>query len=342
MVRLLPVQEAVGLALCHDLTRIVPGEFKGAAFKRGHIIHSDDIPILLDMGKEHIYVVDTMDMVHEDEAAQRLARAAAGDGLVFDNPSEGKVTMRSDKLGLLKVNTKALLEVNSIEQVIFSTLHNNQIVSSGKIVAATRVVPLFVQEETIKAADQVCRSNYPLITISRLRSMKVGIVTTGSEVYSKRISDGFGPVISRKLDVLGSQILSQIIVNDEKGMISQAIKKLIGDGAEMIMVTGGMSVDPDDQTPSGIKEAGGQIISYGAPVLPGSMFLLAYLDGIPVLGLPACIIHSPATVLDLLLPRLLAGERLERKDIIELGHGGLCCNCRQCSFPECGFGKCGY
>jgi len=339
LLKQVPVHQAIGMTLCHDITRVIPGIYKGVGFKKGHIIQSDDIPLLLDMGKEHIYVWDNQNMVHEDEAAQRIAQSAAGEGLVSIPVGEGKVNLVSVYPGLLKIDTSALHEINSIDQILIATLHNNQWTPQNKIVAGTRVIPLLVEKEKVKKAEEICQLSYPLLTIKPLKVMNIGMVTTGSEIYYGRIPDAFGPVVTRKIDCMGSRISRQIIVTDDKEMIAQAIHTLLNEGVEMIVVTGGMSVDPDDRTPGGIEAAGGQIAAYGAPVLPGSMFMIAYLGKIPVLGLPACVLHASVTVFDLLLPRLLAGETLERRDLIDLGHGGLCSICPDCHFPDCGFGK---
>ncbi|NPV92484.1 MAG: molybdopterin-binding protein [Firmicutes bacterium] len=336
----IPVREAVGMVLCHDITQIIPRVIKGPAFKKGHIIQSEDIPILLEMGKEHIYVWETREgRVHENEAAERLARAAAGEGITFSAPNEGKVTLTASRGGLLKINTPALIKINSIDQVIFSTRHTDQVVGEGKAVAGTRVIPLVIDEEKIRKAEEICQKAFPLIEVKPLKRIKVGLVTTGSEVYHGRIKDGFGPVVARKVEALGSRVMRQILVSDDVDMIVEAIKDLLGEGADMIAVTGGMSVDPDDRTPAGVKAAGGRIVAYGAPTLPGSMFMLAYIGKTPVLGLPGCVMYSRTSIFDLVLPRLLAGEKVTRRDIVKLGHGGMCVDCQDCRFPDCSFGK---
>ncbi|MGI6712077.1 MAG: molybdopterin-binding protein [Bacillota bacterium] len=334
------VYDSVGMVLCHDLTQIIPGKFKGCAFKKGHIIRQEDIPQLLDMGKEHLYVWDLKQgFVHENDAALRIARAAAGKGISISEPKEGKVELCASSPGLLKINTDALFRVNEQDKVMFATIHSNQTVPAGKVVGGTRVIPLVVDSETLEGAEKLCRDNYPLIEVKPFRSIKVGVVTTGSEVYKGRIEDKFGPVIFQKIEELGSTILRQIFVPDSVSMISESILKLIEEGAEMIAVTGGMSVDPDDLTPAGIKKAGGNIVTYGAPVLPGAMFMLAYIGQIPVLGLPGCVMYHKTSIFDLVVPRILAGETLTIKDISRFAHGGLCIRCTECRYPDCAFGK---
>jgi hypothetical protein len=334
------VYDSVGMVLCHDLTQIIPGKFKGSAFKKGHIVQQEDIPRLLDMGKEHLYVWDLKQgFVHENDAALRIARAAAGNGINLSEPKEGKVELRASSPGLLKINTDALFRVNEQDKVMFATIHSNQTVQAGKVVGGTRVIPLVVDSETLEGAEELCRDNYPLIEVKPFRSMKVGVVTTGSEVYKGRIEDKFGPVIFQKTEELGSTILRQIFVPDSLSMISESILTLIEEGAEMIAVTGGMSVDPDDLTPAGIKKAGGNIVTYGAPVLPGAMFMLAYIGQIPVLGLPGCVMYHKTSIFDLVVPRILAGETLTIKDISRFAHGGLCIGCKECRYPDCAFGK---
>lgn len=335
-----PVREALGMVLCHDLTRIVPGGFKGAAFRKGHIIQREDIRQLLDMGKEHIYVLDLQDgMIHEDAAAIRIATAAAGQGIRLSGPGEGKVDLIAERDGLLKIDVETLYEVNAMEEVMLATLHSNQLVGSGKTVAGTRIIPLVIDESPIKRIEQLCRENAPLVQVLPLTPFETGIITTGSEVYHGRIKDQFGPVVRRKLEELGCPVLGQILVSDQVENIVKAIGDYLNKGARMITITGGMSVDPDDVTPAGIRAAGGRVVTYGAPVLPGAMFMLAYLGDVPVLGLPGCVMYHRTSIFDLVLPRILAGEELSRKDFIELAHGGLCVHCSECRYPDCGFGK---
>jgi molybdenum cofactor synthesis domain-containing protein len=338
--KMIPVREAVGAVLCHDLTRIVPGGIKGPAFSKGHILREEDIPTLLDMGKEHIYVWEMHPgLIHEDDAANRMARAAAGKGIELSAPKEGKVDLLAKVDGLLTVNVRALYEVNEEEEAVFVTLHTHQTVAVGRIVAGTRIIPLVIDEEKIGRIEDICRRNAPLIEIKPMRSLKVGIVTTGNEVYHGRIEDRFGPVVVRKIEELGCRSLGQVLVSDRVELIVEAIRKFLDEGAEMIAVTGGMSVDPDDITPAGIRASGGRVVTYGAPVLPGAMFMLAYIGQTPVLGLPGCVMYHDISIFDLILPRILAGEEITRTDIVKLAHGGLCGHCGECRYPNCTFGK---
>jgi molybdenum cofactor synthesis domain-containing protein len=338
--RVVPVYEAAGMVLCHDLTEIVPGKVKSRAFKKGHIVRREDIPKLLDIGKEHLYVWEINDnVVHENDAALRIAQAVGGPGICMDEASEGKVQLRADMTGLLKINTQALEEINEIEQVAVPTLHTNQRVVTGKVVAGCKIIPLVMDVLQVQKIEEICAAHFPLITVKAFRPLKVGVVTTGNEIYYGRITDQFGPVLERKFSELGSTIIRQIFVPDDAKLIAEAIHQLLREGAELIVTTGGMAVDPDDVTPQGIRESGGHIVSYGAPTLPGSMFMLAYLGKVPVLGLPGCVMFHKNTIFDLMVPRILAGEELTRRDIIRLAHGGLCTNCEECRYPDCAFGK---
>ncbi|MHB1126492.1 MAG: molybdopterin-binding protein [Bacillota bacterium] len=334
------VEKAVGMVLCHDITKIIPGEFKGQAFKKGDVIREQDIPDLLRLGKRHIFVWEYAEgTLHENEAALRIATAAANGGVTLTEPKEGKVNLVARRRGLLKVNADALEEVNDIEQVVLSTMHNHQVVDEGDVVAGTRVIPLVISEEKIKMVEQICRNVRGLVEVKAFQEIKVGIVTTGYEVYSGKIEDKFGPVVKSKLAAYNSVVLDQVIVPDDRAKIADAIKMFIKNGAELIITTGGMSVDPDDSTPAGIRSTGAVTVTYGAPVLPGSMLLLAYLDGVPILGLPGCVMYSKTTIFDLLLPRIMAGEKISRREIVRLGHGGLCHECQDCRYPSCSFGK---
>jgi len=325
------VQDAVGLRLGHDLTRIVPGEFKGRAFAKGHVIEESDIPLLLDIGKEHIYILDVPDgWVHEEDAALRMARATAGEHLELTEPSEGKVALKSTVLGLAKIDETFVHMANEIEHVVFSTILNNAVVRPGTALAATRVVPLLVEEATVARFETLAQQHRyrtnaaPIVAVKPFRSLKAGVVTTGSEVATGRIEDKFGPVLRDKLAALGSEVVEQRFSKDDADAIVEHIQHYRRVGVDIILVTGGMSVDPDDRTPGAIKKAGADIVSYGTPMLPGSMMLFGYLPGgVPIFGLPGAVIYEPYTSFDALLPRVCADERIERADIVTMGYGGL-------------------
>lgn len=330
------VEEAVGTVLAHDLTQIIPGEFKGSRFKKGHVIAQEDIPVLLSMGKKHLYVIDpATDDVHEEEAARRIATAAAGENITLVEKGEGKVELHAAVDGLLKIDTDALENLIGDDAVMFAAIHQNVVVRQGELLAGTRVIPLFVKESVVARAESIGT----FIRVVPLRNMRVGLVTTGSEIYHGLIQDKFGDVLRRKFASYGSTVIEQLFADDDDQMIADCIRRLKQAGAELIAVTGGMSVDPDDRTPAGIRCAGVKIETYGAPVLPGAMFLLGYLDEVPVVGLPGCVMYHGTSVFDLVVPRLLAGEHVTRRDIKKLGHGGLCRNCATCTYPNCGFGK---
>jgi molybdenum cofactor synthesis domain-containing protein len=334
------VEDAAGTILAHDLTKIVPGEFKGAAFKKGHVIQPEDIDELKNMGKNHIFVLEmTPDTLHEDDAAQRIAEAAAGDGIILTKPSEGKISFKAAERGLLKINLEALESINDIDMVIISTLHNNTVVDPGKIVAGTRIIPLCIEKQSIEAVEEICCRLGKVVSIKRLASLRTGIVVTGTEVYEGRITDKFGPVLTQKLEDYGCILTELVYAPDNKERIRAAIEGQIKEGAQIILVSGGMSVDADDVTPAAIREVSDRIITYGAPVLPGAMFMLGYRKDIPIVGIPACGMYHKITVFDIVFPRMLAGEKLTRKDITQLGHGGLCQNCEICRYPNCTFGR---
>ena len=333
------VYDAIGMVLAHDLTQILPGEFKGSKFKKGHVVVPEDIEVMLSMGKRHLFVVDKEDTdIHEDEAAMRIATAAAGKGIKLVAPGEGKIELVAEYDGLLKINTAMLNQLIDQDEIMFASIHENQLVKKGQKVAGTRVIPLFVNESIVLGAEKVCQAGH-MVEVLPLKQTKIGVVTTGNEVYTGKIKDAFGPVLVKKFGDLGSIVMKQVFADDDENMIADCIKQLIAEGADMIGVTGGMSVDPDDKTPTGIRAAGGHIITYGAPVLPGAMFMLAYIGNVPVVGLPGCVMYSRVSIFDLIVPRILAGEIPTRTDIKKLAHGGLCQNCEVCTYPNCGFGK---
>ena len=339
MMKAVPVQDSVGMVLCHDMTRIIPGQEKGPAFKKGHVVTPGDIPDLLDMGKEHVYVLHLeKGQVHENEAAERIAAAAAGPGLTLSRVCEGRINMRAEA-GLLHVNVDALMRINSIDEVVLSTLHSGQQITEPRDVAGTRVVPLVIDEKKIEAVEAICAETGPVVQVKPFKCFKVGVVTTGSEVYTGRIKDKFGPVIRKKFAKLGSEVMGQRLVSDDPEMTTAAIQAFLDEGAEMVVVTGGMSVDPDDQTPASIRATGAEVVTYGAPTFPGVMFMLAYKGDVPVMGLPGCVMYYRASIFDLVVPRILAGERPSREDVVALAHGGFCAGCETCRYPVCAFGK---
>ena len=332
------VADAVGTVLCHDITRIVPGECKGPVFRKGHVVTKADIPVLLDVGKEHLFVYEQEPgMLHENDAAERIVDCVAGQNLIRSEPVEGKITLRSACHGLLRVDAGTLAAINGLGEIALATLHTMQEVRANQAVAGTRVIPLTVREEKIAAMERLVAS--PVIEVLPLRPVSVGIVTTGSEVFNGRIKDGFGPVLEKKCADWGCTIMGQKLTSDDVALTSAAIREFVEAGAGMVLVTGGMSVDPDDRSPLAIREAGARIAVYGAPMFPGAMFLLAHIGAVPVLGLPGCVMYHKASIFDLVVPRLLAGLEVTATDIAALGHGGFCASCPECAYPLCSFGK---
>lgn len=334
------IEDAVGCILSHDVTKIVPGEFKGRLFKKGHVIKEEDIPKLLDIGKEHIYVWEQKEgELHENDAAIRIKDLVLGEGCsISEEIKEGKIDFFAARQGVLKVNKDELLKLNLLGEIIVATMHDNTPVKVGEKIGATRVIPLIIDEKKILQAEKII--NEKIISVKEIKPKKAVLITTGNEVYKGRIKDAFLPVMKEKLEYYGSEIVRQVILPDNKEKITENILKAIDeDKVDMIICTGGMSVDPDDVTPSAIKDCNGEIVTYGAPVLPGAMFLLAYYKNIPILGVPSCAMYSKRTIFDLVLPRVLADEKLSLEDIAMYGNGGMCLNCEICSFPHCSFGK---
>lgn len=337
-------EEAVGHVICHDMTRIIKDKEKGPAFKKGHVVRPEDIPVLLSMGKEHLYVWEKDEnMLHEDEAAAILAAACRNKGMDLSEPREGKVELFARRAGLFVVDTKRLLAINSMEQMMIATRSSMQYVREGDKLAGTRIIPLVIEKEKMQRVSAIADVANPILEIRPMVRKRVGVVTTGGEVYYGRIQDTFTPVIEEKLKAYGAEIAHHILVPDEKEQILKALQEMGGAGVDMIVCTGGMSVDPDDMTPAAIRDSGAEIITYGAPVLPGAMFLLGYFsDGMPVMGLPGCVMYAKATIFDMMLPRILADVRVTREEIAALGNGGLCLNCPVCHYPNCAYGKGNY
>jgi len=338
--KLVNTTEAVGHILCHDLTQIIPGVSKDARFRKGHTVTEEDIPVLLSMGKEHLYVWElTEGVLHEDDAARRLLTLCKNENMSSTEPKEGKIELIADCDGLFKVDTEKLCAVNSQDEVMIATRHGNTAVHKGDKLAGMRVIPLVIEEEKLKAAEEAAGET-PLLSLVPFVKRTAAIVTTGSEVAKGIIKDAFTPVVVKKLEAYGISVIHHAIVGDEPEKVVAEILRAKESGAEIIICTGGMSVDPDDSTPGAIRASGARVVRYGAPVLPGAMLLIGYYeDGTPVLGLPGCVMYAKATIFDLILPRIAADDPITREEIARLGHGGLCLGCESCHFPICPFGK---
>ncbi len=334
--RKIKVEEAIGTMLGHDLTKIIPGEFKGAAYKKGQVVKPEDVEKLKAMGKHHIWVIDlTEKEIHEDEAAMRIARALAGDEVHFTGPTEGKMSLHAREKGLLKVDATLLETLNNHDDVVISTMRTNTVVEAETTVAATRILPLKTGVEVVEEIESICRDNGKVIQLKKLKPLKVGVLITGTEVYEGLIEDKFSNVLVKKLKELGGVILEIVFAPDEEDRIREEINSLVKHGAQLVLAAGGMSVDADDMTPKGIAGASTDVITYGAPVLPGAMLMLAYKNETPILGVPACAMYHKITALDLVLPRIFAGEKPTKREIKALGHGGLCQHCEICRYPIC-------
>lgn len=339
--KLMKTEEAVGQILCHDITQIIKGVMKDAVFRKGHVIREEDIPVLLSVGKDHIYIWENNEnMLHENDAAQILYDICKNEHMRPSKVKEGKIELIAECDGLFKIDAEKLKKINSLGEMMIASRHGNFAVKAGDKLAGTRVIPLVIEKEKMELAKEV-GGDTPIFKILPFQKKKVGIVTTGNEVFYGRIQDTFTPILEEKLSEYDVEIIGHEISNDDHENITACIKKLLEAGADMILCTGGMSVDPDDKTPLAIRNSGADIVTYGAPVLPGAMFLLAYYgeEKIPVMGLPGCVMYSKKTIFDLVLPRVMAGEVLVKSDLDVLGEGGLCLSCEICTFPNCGFGK---
>ncbi|WP_273395501.1 molybdopterin-binding protein [Thermophilibacter mediterraneus] len=349
--RLVRTEDAVGHVLCHDMTQILTGDdpgaprFKGPRFRKGHVVTPDDVPVLLSMGKRSLYVFELEpSMVHEDDAAARMAALVAGPGTRTSGaPSEGKINVLADRDGVLLVDSARLAAVNSVDEVMVATRRGGFPVREGDLLAGTRVIPLVIAEERLAAAEAAA-GGAPLLSVEPYRLRTAAVIATGSEVASGLIEDRFTPVMVEKLAAYGIETAMRATPGDERADVAAAIGEARAAGVDLVLCTGGMSVDPDDNTPGAIRAAGARVVAYGAPVLPGAMLLVGYLGGpdgreVPVLGVPGCAMYSRATVLDLVLPRIAAGVEIRRADLVALGEGGLCLGCAECAFPHCPFGR---
>ncbi len=341
MLKTVRVEDAIGMILAHDITEIRPGEFKGAAFRKGDIIHQKDLGHLKRLGKNHLYILDLdPDQVHENEAAIELAMALSGKGICFNkNPKEGKISLTAEHDGLFKVNVDTLIELNLISDVMCTSIHSNTPVKKNKRLAGLRAIPLIIKRDMLNKAIEICSTDSFLFEVKPFQHVNTRIIITGSEVYEGLIEDKFKNIISEKLKNYGLNANQTVFLPDDEDRIAETVEEAINDGIELIITTGGMSVDPDDVTRMGIRKAGVDQLYYGSSALPGAMLLLAYRENISIVGIPACGLFHKNTVFDLVLPRLLAGEKPNNFDLAKLAHGGLCQDCEECRFPNCSFGK---
>ncbi len=337
----LPIEEAIGKPLANDMTQIIPGKVKGPAFKRGHILREEDIPRLKDMGKAHVYVLDPdKGYIHEDDAAIALSNAYGGEEFERVGPSEGRINLKAKFRGLLKINLDLLTFINASGEIICSTIHQHTVCDEGVIVAATRIIPVAMDEEEFKRVLGRVKTEGPLLRLLPFVRKRVGVVVTGEEVFSGRIPDSSKKILSPKIEALGGRIVAHAVCPDDAEVIGETITRMVrGAACDLIITTGGLSVDPDDVTLEGIEKSGARVVSYGSPILPGAMFACAYLGKVPILGVPAAVFYFKATVLDIFLPRAMADDPITRDDVVALGHGGLCLNCKVCTYPVCPFGK---
>jgi len=334
------IYDAIGTVLAHDVTQILPGESKSARFKRGHVIREEDIPVLESCGKYNLYILDLDDRtIHEDDAAIRICEMAVGEGVHWSAPSEGKADLTADVAGILKVNVEALMRINSLGDISFATRKSTVPVKQGQKVAGTRIIPLTIDASRLDQVASIVRELGPVVSILPYKNVKVAAVVTGSEIMAGKIEDRFDDFVGQKIRDYSAELIVKDNAPDNADIIADKILSAKAAGAEVIILTGGLSIDADDVTRQGIRKAGTFIELYGTPVLPGAMFLMGDLDGITVLGLPACVFHSHITLFDLVFPRVLAGEKIAPEEIYALGHGGLCLDCPTCVFPNCSFGR---
>lgn len=338
--KLVKTEEAVGHILCHDITQIIKGVTKDAVFRKGHVVTEEDIPVLLSVGKEYLYIWENDEnMLHENDAAEILCQICKGDYLGRSGVKEGKIELIAEADGVLKINREKLVAINSMGQMMIASRHGDFPVKKGDKIAGTRVIPLVIEKEKMEKAKELAGEE-PIFHIRPFKLKTAGVITTGNEVLKGRIQDTFTNVIVEKLAEYGIEMVMHELTGDDTDVTTAAIRRMIEAGVDMVICTGGMSVDPDDRTPLAIKNTGADIVTYGAPVLPGAMFMLAYYEGkTPIMGLPGCVMYAKRTIFDLVFPRIATAEKLLAEDLNGLGEGGFCLNCKVCTFPNCGFGK---
>ena len=276
--KLMRTEDAVGQVLCHDITQIIRGVTKDAVFRKGHIIAPEDIPVLLSVGKDHIYVWENDEtMYHEDEAAEILRDICMNEGMSASKPKEGKIELTAARDGLFLVNREKLRAINSLGRMIDSHPSRRRRRRAGAKALRHEEYPAGHREGGHGAREGGRRARahtepqaHKAQGVRRRHHRQRGLLRA-------RIQDTFTPVIEEKMAEFGCEMIGHEVSNDEHERITGCINNLLDMGCELVLCTGGMSVDPDDMTPLAIKNTGADIVSYGAPVLPGAMFLLSYM-----------------------------------------------------------------
>lgn len=337
--KLIKTENAVGCVLCHDITQIIKGVTKDARFRKGHVITKEDIPVLLSIGKDNIYIYENDEnMMHENDAAKVLVSMCKNEYMSESDVKEGKIELKAETDGLLKVDKKKLFTVNSFGQMMIATRHGNTMVKKGDKLAGTRIIPLVIEKEKMERVKKEVGEG-SILKLMPFKHKKAALLTTGNEVYYHRIKDTFSETVMQKLDEFDVQIIDHVILPDDNELLTKTILEELEKGADIVICTGGMSVDPDDKTPLAIKNTGADVVSYGSPVLPGAMFMIAYMGEKVIMGLPGCVMYARRTIFDLALPRVMADDKITADELFSLGEGGLCLGCEVCTFPNCGFGK---
>ena len=337
--KLIKTENAVGCVLCHDITQIIKGVTKDARFRKGHVITKEDIPVLLSIGKDNIYIYENDEnMMHENDAAKVLVSMCKNEYMSESDVKEGKIELKAEADGLLKVDKKKLFTVNSFGQMMIATRHGNTMVKKGDKLAGTRIIPLVIEKEKMERVKKEVGEG-SILKLMPFKHKKAALLTTGNEVYYHRIKDTFSETVMQKLDEFDVQIIDHVILPDDNELLTKTILEELEKGADIVICTGGMSVDPDDKTPLAIKNTGADVVSYGSPVLPGAMFMIAYMGEKVIMGLPGCVMYARRTIFDLALPRVMADDKITADELFSLGEGGLCLGCKVCTFPNCGFGK---
>ena len=337
--KLIKTENAVGCVLCHDITQIIKGVTKDARFRKGHVITKEDIPVLLSIGKDNIYIYENDEnMMHENDAAKVLVSMCKNEYMSESDVKEGKIELKAEADGLLKVDKNKLFTVNSFGQMMIATRHGNTMVKKGDKLAGTRIIPLVIEKEKMERVKAEIGED-AILKLMPFKHKKAALLTTGNEVYYHRIKDTFSETVIQKLDEFDVQIIDHVILPDDNELLTKTILEELEKGTDIVICTGGMSVDPDDKTPLAIKNTGADVVSYGSPVLPGAMFMIAYMGEKVIMGLPGCVMYARRTIFDLALPRVMADDKITADELSSLGEGGLCLGCEVCTFPNCGFGK---
>ncbi|MCC6315368.1 MAG: molybdopterin-binding protein [Thermomicrobiales bacterium] len=289
-------------------------------FAKGHRLTAEDAATLAELDEPIHAVQLEPGEIHEDQAALRLAAAVAGPGLERRGPSQSRYNLVAAHKGQVRVDVDRLRAINRVPGMAVFTLHNRVATVPGKVVTGVKITPVATPESALVAAERIAAGE-PIVQVAPFQPLVVGVIS--SEGMSDRVRQRFRDIVTRKMGWYGARVLRFVEVPPEADAVGEAVAALRADGADVILSAGGNTIDPLDPALAALQRMGAEMVRFGAPVHPGSMFWMAYLDETPVVNLASCGMYAKASVADLVLPTVMSGARVDIDELADLGYGGL-------------------